>query len=72
MVDGGLVNPVPVSVVKEMGADFIIAVDVTPNQIEIAHYLTKNEQVKEPSIFQVVVQSIYNHLFDRPGSFRGR
>ena len=28
LVDGGLVNPVPVSVVREMGADTIIAVDV--------------------------------------------
>lgn len=28
LVDGALVNPVPVSVMREMGADFIIAVDV--------------------------------------------
>jgi len=28
LVDGGLVNPVPVSVVREMGADFVIAVDL--------------------------------------------
>jgi len=28
LVDGGLVNPVPVSVLKEMGAEFIIAVDL--------------------------------------------
>ncbi len=28
LVDGGLVNPLPVSVVKDMGADFVIAVDV--------------------------------------------
>jgi NTE family protein len=27
-VDGGLVNPVPVSVVRDMGADFVIAVDL--------------------------------------------
>jgi len=30
LVDGGLVNPVPVSVLKRMGADFIIAVNVIP------------------------------------------
>lgn len=30
LVDGGLVNPVPVSVLKNMGADFIIAVNVMP------------------------------------------
>jgi NTE family protein len=28
LVDGGLVNPVPVNVVRKMGADFVIAVDV--------------------------------------------
>jgi len=28
LVDGGLVNPLPVSVAREMGADFVIAVDV--------------------------------------------
>ena len=28
LVDGGLVNPVPVSVVRQMGADFVIAVDL--------------------------------------------
>ncbi len=28
LVDGGLVNPVPVSVAREMGADFVIAVDL--------------------------------------------
>jgi len=59
LVDGGLVNPVPVSVLKTMGADFIIAVDVTPDRIERANYLLKNEEAKEPSIFQVMVQSIY-------------
>ncbi|MEA1947432.1 MAG: patatin-like phospholipase family protein [Thermodesulfobacteriota bacterium] len=31
LVDGGLVNPVPVSVVREMGADFVIAVDLNHN-----------------------------------------
>lgn len=29
LVDGGLVNPVPVSVVREMGADLVMAVDVS-------------------------------------------
>ena len=28
LLDGGLVNPVPVSVVKDMGADYVIAVDL--------------------------------------------
>jgi len=59
LVDGGLVNPVPVNVVKKMGADFVIAVDVNPSRHERAEYLTNNEEEKEPSIFQVIVQSIY-------------
>lgn len=29
LVDGGLVNPVPVSVARRMGADYVIAVDLT-------------------------------------------
>lgn len=29
LVDGGLVNPVPVNVLREMGADFVIAVDLS-------------------------------------------
>ena len=33
LVDGGLVNPVPVSVVREMGAEFVIAVDLNHNII---------------------------------------
>jgi len=60
LVDGGLVNPVPVSVAKQMGADFIIAVDVTPDKTERANHLTKNEEaVREPGIFQVLIQSVY-------------
>jgi len=29
LVDGGLVNPLPVNIARQLGADFIIAVDVT-------------------------------------------
>ena len=34
MVAGGLVNPVPVNVVRDMGADFVIAVDLNHDIIE--------------------------------------
>lgn len=34
LVDGGLVNPVPVSVVRKMGADFVIAVDLNHGIID--------------------------------------
>jgi NTE family protein len=59
LVDGGLVNNVPVSVVKQMGSDFVIAVDVTPDKNERAEYLKQNMENKPPSLFHVMVQSIY-------------
>ncbi len=34
LVDGGLVNPVPVNVVRDMGADFVIAVNLNQDIIE--------------------------------------
>jgi len=54
LVDGGLVNPVPVSVVKRMGADFIIAVNVMPDVTDRTEKMNK-----EPNIFQIIMQSIY-------------
>jgi NTE family protein len=54
LVDGGLTTPVPVSVVKRMGADFVIAVNVTPYSINRTRKLGK-----EPNIFQIMLQSIY-------------
>lgn len=59
LVDGGLVNPVPVKTVRDMGADFVIAVDVTPDKSEREDYLRQHTEVKAPSLFQVIVQSIY-------------
>ena len=43
LVDGGLVNPIPVRILREMGADFIIAVSVVP-------YLSNRVQPQDPSI----------------------
>jgi len=61
LVDGGLTTPVPVEVVRCMGADFIIAVNVSP---DVAVRMGKSnkqrvEARKEPNIFQVIMQSIY-------------
>jgi len=58
LVDGGLVNPVPVSVLKGMGADFIIAVNVIPDLSERVHQAS-NEEAKKPNIFSVIMQTIY-------------
>ncbi len=59
LVDGGLVNQVPISVAKQMGADFIIAVDITPNKGERASFLAKHKEGKGPGILQVMAQTIY-------------
>jgi NTE family protein len=48
LVDGGVIDRVPVSVVREMGADLIIAVDVS--------HVKVNEEIT--SIFDVILQSI--------------
>lgn len=37
LVDGGIANNVPSSVVREMGADFVIAVDAVPNMELLEH-----------------------------------
>jgi len=51
LVDGALVNPVPVSVLREMGADFIIAVNVIPHRTI--------EELKKPNIFSIIMQVLH-------------
>ena len=61
LVDGGLTTPVPVNVARDMGADFVIAVNVNPDvsgRMGKA-YQQRMESRKEPNIFQVMMQSIY-------------
>lgn len=48
LVDGGVIDRIPVSVVKEMGADFIIGVDVSP--IKVSGEIS--------TIYDVIMQSI--------------
>ena len=61
LVDGGLVNPVPVSVVKRMGADFIIAVNVIPDIHDRVRRVGGEGMAnfKEPNIINIVMQSMY-------------
>jgi NTE family protein len=61
LVDGGLTTPVPVNVVKQMGADLVIAVNVNPDvSVRMGKtYRQRMEAHKEPNIFQVMMQSIY-------------
>jgi len=60
LVDGALANPVPVSVLKEMGADFIIAVNVTPDVRERIHQVSEEQvEAKEPNILNVIMQMVH-------------
>ena len=56
LVDGSLVNPVPVSVLKDMGADLIIAVNVIPT---IRDRAQRVKRIKEPHIISIIMQSLY-------------
>ncbi|TRZ54945.1 MAG: patatin-like phospholipase RssA [Rhodocyclaceae bacterium] len=46
LVDGGLVNPVPVSLARAMGADFVIAVDLSADKL--GHRLAADNPVEAP------------------------
>jgi NTE family protein len=56
LVDGGLVSPVPVSTVRKMGADLVIAVNVIPT---MGVRLQPSKETKEPGIFQSMLHSFY-------------
>jgi NTE family protein len=61
LVDGGLVNPIPVRILKDMGADFVIAVSVVPylgnrGQPQDADSVTSP---KEPNILDVLIRMMY-------------
>ena len=50
LVDGGLVDPVPVSTVREMGADFVIAVDLNSDLVSRDYKpVKKSKKEKMPS-----------------------
>ena len=60
LVDGGVVNPVPVNVLKRMGASFIIAVNVIPEVLEGVQRLTEEQKdnVREPDIIHKVSDKV--------------
>lgn len=61
LVDGSLTNPVPVSLVREMGADYVIAVNVLPEKMEALPGPAGNTAAHRAvhSIFSVMMQAIY-------------
>jgi NTE family protein len=61
LVDGGLVNPIPVRLLREMGAELVIAVSVVPylsNRLKPAE-ATSAPRPKEPNLLSVLVRMIY-------------
>jgi NTE family protein len=60
LVDGGLVNPIPVSVVRRMGAGFIIAVNVIPDVRQRRHEPEREGPEKEYS-----TPPHLNHITDK-------
>lgn len=56
LVDGGLVNPVPVSLARAMGAEFVIAVDLSSSLI--GRYATGGKSGREPGMVEVIQGSI--------------
>ena len=58
-VDGGITNNVPIDVVKNMGADFIIGVDVTA--------MAKPNVIKNHDIFNIVWQSFLIMIQENSG-----
>jgi NTE family protein len=60
LVDGGVVNPVPVNILKGMGANFVIAVNVIPEVSEGARrFITeKEDDAKESDIIDKVSNKV--------------
>ncbi len=67
LVDGGILNHLPVDVARSMGADFVIAVNVFPQRIprtELHHDDAMPDTVAQ-SVVKVLLQSIYIAAGDR-------
>jgi len=67
LADGGLVNPVPVSAARALGATHVIAVDINTRQGETAQVEGKADAQKTPSLFTVLTRSfrLYENTLTR-------
>lgn len=59
LVDGALVNPVPVSVCRALNADFVIAVDLSSSVAERFVKLGDGRRASSPGVVETVIASIY-------------
>jgi NTE family protein len=58
LVDGALVNPVPVTLARAMGADFVIAVDLSSNIVGQFMRKAKRDPAKMPNLTEIIVSSL--------------
>ena len=66
VIDGGLIDPVPVSVVKSMGADFVIAVDLNSGVINRQKKKKKEKNINSDTQRKAVARNeIVNQLFSK-------
>src|SRR5207244_5354501 len=68
LVDGGLVNPVPTSVVANMGADILISVNLTAKPA-IRHALARKKPIfplapRSPSMPEVFFKMLYTMQYE--------
>jgi NTE family protein len=59
LVDGGLVNPVPVDILRDMGAKFIIASNVITEKSTNPVISKKCNAASIPNIFHTLIQSLH-------------
>jgi len=58
LVDGALVNPVPIDLLKKMGADIVIAVNVTLPETENRDNGISRNRHKGPNILTIAFQTV--------------
>jgi NTE family protein len=58
LVDGGTVNPVPTSVLKDKGADIILASSVIPGLPERLHRKQQLKTGKAPNVISIILGAI--------------
>jgi NTE family protein len=68
LVDGGLVNPVPVSAVRAMGADIVIAVDLNHDFAQNGHRLQPDKKTNKEMGNVSWVEEMKKHAKDASGS----
>jgi len=83
LVDGAIVNPVPVNIVREMGADVVIAVDLNSCTIEggakslknitsEGHRSSKLKKIKDEERDKRIFEMLEEKYKEFTGSFKGK